>query len=192
VKKVEQGERRPSDTMAQRFAEALDIPPDQRDAFVATATGDLAPARFVDRTRRSVDRRPEVVGRDLERARLRRHLADTLRDGSRTVFITGEAGQGKTALIDALIADVLAVDTRIVVARGQGTAANGSGDPYLLLRDIVDDLLRGGNPASRQASDDTVASLAQAALGQLAPGLARWSRPSSTSPHRSRRARSMT
>jgi ABC-type transport system substrate-binding protein/transcriptional regulator with XRE-family HTH domain len=174
VKKIEQDVRRPSDVMAARLADALDIPHDQREAFVAAGTGEIATARFLDRARQGpTSPRPPVVGRDTERATLHRHLQETLDAGARTVFLLGEAGQGKTALLSALAADAHTVNDQVVVARGQGTTANGSGDPYLLLRDVLEGLLRGGVRPPGRPPDDTVGSLVHAAMRQVAPGAMR-------------------
>lgn len=174
VKKIEQDARHPSDVMAARLADALDIPQDQREAFVAAGTGEIAPTRFLDRVRQGpASPGPSVVGRDTERATLHRHLRETLATGARTVFVLGEAGQGKTALLGALAADAHTVNDRIVVARGQGTTANGSGDPYLLLRDVLEDLLRGGVRSPGRPPDDTVGSLVHTAMRQVAPGAMR-------------------
>ena len=48
VKKIEHDERRPSRTMANRLADALGLPPDQRAQFVAAALG-KAPLRGFQR-----------------------------------------------------------------------------------------------------------------------------------------------
>jgi ABC-type oligopeptide transport system substrate-binding subunit/transcriptional regulator with XRE-family HTH domain len=149
IKKIEHDERRPSRTMAVRLAEALDIPSDQRDQFVAASVGDVSPAALggalapaaaglappwlssplgADRLR--------LVCRDDELARLNVHLHATLGGHGRVVFVTGEAGQGKTALLTSFADAAQRQSPDLVAARGAGTAVGGYGDPYLAFRDV--------------------------------------------------------
>jgi len=47
-----------------------------------------------------------LVGRDTELARLHALLEKTLRGERQLVFVTGEAGIGKTALVDAFLSEI--------------------------------------------------------------------------------------
>jgi DNA-binding winged helix-turn-helix (wHTH) protein/predicted ATPase len=72
----------------------------------------------------------ELVGREAELARLRESLERALEGQRQVVFVTGEAGIGKTALLEAFLLRA-AADPRIWVARGQCLEQFGSGEAYL-------------------------------------------------------------
>jgi AAA ATPase-like protein len=77
-----------------------------------------------------VARPSKLVGRDVELARLHRALARALESQRQLVFVTGEAGIGKTALVEAFLESV--ADTPgLRVGRGQCVAQYGAGEPYL-------------------------------------------------------------
>ncbi|MBN1658803.1 MAG: AAA family ATPase [Anaerolineae bacterium] len=77
------------------------------------------------------------VGREAEIARLEEWLGMALAGQGRAVLVAGEAGSGKTALLDALAARAVAAHGALVVARGRCNAHAGAGDPYLPFREIV-------------------------------------------------------
>jgi DNA-binding winged helix-turn-helix (wHTH) protein/tetratricopeptide (TPR) repeat protein len=78
--------------------------------------------------------RPVFVGRRRELDRLV-HAFRLALDGARqVVFVTGEAGAGKTTLVDAFLAD-RAQDSPVLLARGQCVEYRGSGEPYMPLLD---------------------------------------------------------
>jgi ABC-type oligopeptide transport system substrate-binding subunit/transcriptional regulator with XRE-family HTH domain len=138
IKKIEHDERRPSTTMAHRLVEALEVPEDQREMFVAVGTGEVAAVRYdaAPAGAAAPAHTSTVVGRDAELRRLDRHLDGVLRAGARLVFVAGEAGQGKTALVTAFAERAGSSHPELIVARGFGTTANGVGDTYLLFRDV--------------------------------------------------------
>ena len=90
---------------------------------------------------RSLDRTPHpipapthapLVGRDLALEELR-HALTHARDGRRqTVFVTGEPGIGKTALVDVVLADVTEP-----VARAECVEHHGAGEAYQPLLDAL-------------------------------------------------------
>jgi ABC-type oligopeptide transport system substrate-binding subunit/transcriptional regulator with XRE-family HTH domain len=149
IKKIEHDQRRPSKTMATRLAAALGLPPDQQPRFVAAALGELAADRLSE-VATSVEpgpapgwltspigvARPQVVGRDSEVNRLLTHLAAAQTGETRMVFVTGEAGQGKTSLLTEFADRAQQAVPDLIAARGAGTAAGGYADPYLALRDL--------------------------------------------------------
>jgi DNA-binding winged helix-turn-helix (wHTH) protein/tetratricopeptide (TPR) repeat protein len=83
-----------------------------------------------------------VVGRDTELEALRAALR-SVRDRRRTtVFITGEAGSGKTTLVD-LFVEQAAAQSRLLVGRGACVEQYGSGQAYLPVLDAIGALCRG-------------------------------------------------
>jgi predicted ATPase len=91
-----------------------------------------------------------VVGRDKELADLEGHLTRALCGRGRVVFITGEAGTGKTVLAGAFARRSQRDCPGLVVAGGGCNAHTGIGDPYLPFREILE-LLTGDVEARRAA-----------------------------------------
>ncbi|HEU4543260.1 MAG TPA: ABC transporter substrate-binding protein, partial [Jiangellaceae bacterium] len=184
VKKIERDERRPSRTMALRLADALGLPPDQRAQFVAAGLGESSATRLsaavLDHELGSAPhwlvRSPaaepgSVVGRENELAWLRSHLTAVLGGRSRVLFVIGEAGVGKTALLTAFADRVSGEAPDLLVARGAGTALGALGDPYFPIRDAFRMLVADRHPplqadqlTRRQAQRlwDSSATVAQA------------------------------
>ena len=96
------------------------------------------------RTRPSkVDAPPRPFGRAGELAQLEARL-DLARGGARqTAFITGEAGVGKTTLVDAFLDEAVQRAGEVLVARGQSIEHRGESEPYLPLLDAIGRLARG-------------------------------------------------
>ena len=81
-----------------------------------------------------------LVGRDEEAAELSRWYA-AARQGSRRIgFVSGEAGIGKTALVDAFVGALSGSTVRI--ARGQCIEQFGAGEPYLPILEALGRLAR--------------------------------------------------
>lgn len=95
---------------------------------------------------------PSIVGRDEHLARLSTYFDRALALQPQIVFVTGEAGIGKTALIDAWLAGMA---ESVAIGRGQCVETFGSGEAYLPLLDAM-------------------ASLAPRFDGQLAEILRQW------------------
>ncbi|HEX3470881.1 MAG TPA: AAA family ATPase [Silvibacterium sp.] len=88
------------------------------------------------------------VGRDLELATLHSHL-DRARNAERpTVFITGEAGIGKTALIDAFCAQLGHV-ARLRIARGQSLESFGGKESFYPVREALNSLCNAEDEKTR-------------------------------------------
>jgi DNA-binding SARP family transcriptional activator len=85
------------------------------------------------------------VGRARELDVLRAALGAAIAGWRRTVAISGDAGTGKTVLLDAFLAEADATEAR--VARGQGVEHRGPGEPYLPLLDAIASLA--ADPATR-------------------------------------------
>lgn len=161
IKKIERDERRPSRDMARSLAEALRVPAGDRAAFVAAGTGQRSPAALVGQpdgpalgTAAPTPGQPpgwllraphaggsaavtEVVGRDAELAVLDAHLAAAGEGDGRLVLVSGEAGQGKTALLTEFARRAHLASPDVVVSSTQGTAVGGLGDPYLPFRELL-------------------------------------------------------
>ena len=90
------------------------------------------------------------VGRQSQLAWLNQLLARVLAGNGQVVFVTGEAGAGKTVLIEEFARQAMAQYAGLLVAKGKGTAYTGLGDPYAAFREIVSQLT--GNVASRWAA----------------------------------------
>ncbi len=77
------------------------------------------------------------VAREQEIALLFAHLAAACQGQGRIVFIAGEAGQGKTALINSFTQRAVTARGDLVTAGGACNAYTGSGDPYLPFRELL-------------------------------------------------------
>jgi len=94
------------------------------------------------------------VAREQEFALLNHHLDSALAGDGRLVFITGEAGSGKTALAWEFARRAMSRDTSqgatLLAAAGNCNAFSGQGDPYLPFREILETLT--GDIEARRAS----------------------------------------
>jgi predicted ATPase/DNA-binding winged helix-turn-helix (wHTH) protein len=77
-----------------------------------------------------------LVGRQGEMAQLQRCWAQAQAGARQVVFVTGEAGIGKTTLVDAFVARV-APTARVWLGRGQCLEQHGVGEPYLPLLEAL-------------------------------------------------------
>jgi DNA-binding SARP family transcriptional activator/predicted ATPase len=102
-------------------------------------------------------RRPAPVGREPQLERLRTALAAAAGGTRAGVMLHGEAGVGKSTLVDAFIAEASAYPD-VVSGTGQCLGHRGQGEPYLPVLEALGDLARG--PASDRVLD---------ALAQRAP-----------------------
>ncbi len=82
-----------------------------------------------------------VVGREEALGVLQRRLRRTLRGQRQVVLVTGEAGIGKTALVDAF-ARTIPPDGTIRVGRGQCLEQYGTGEAYLPVLEAIGRLCR--------------------------------------------------
>ena len=94
--------------------------------------------RLVLHTPASSSSRPATgfVGRKSALARLRA-LLDMVRGGERQiVFVTGEAGIGKTSLVEVFLQEAIS-DPRVLIGRGQCLEQYGSGEAYLPVLEAI-------------------------------------------------------
>ena len=82
-----------------------------------------------------------VVGREATLSRMRSLLEQTIAGAPQIVFVTGEAGIGKTALVDTFVQPI-ASDRNIRIGRGQCLAHYGTGEPYLPVLEAIRRLCR--------------------------------------------------
>jgi predicted ATPase len=97
------------------------------------------------------------VGREAELTRLHAWLALALRGVRQVIFVTGEAGLGKTTLVEAFVAEMGDHGT-LWIGSGQCVEHHGAGEAYLPVLEALGRLCRG--PSGREAV---------ALLGQQAP-----------------------
>lgn len=88
-----------------------------------------------------------LVGRDDALAQLRQSLALALAGQAQLVFINGEAGIGKTTLIDAFVAEL---PPELAVASGQCVDQYGESEAYLPLLEALNSLCRSRGEAVLQ------------------------------------------
>jgi WD40 repeat protein/DNA-binding SARP family transcriptional activator/predicted ATPase len=119
------------------------------------------------------------VGREDELAHLEHFLARARAGQGQVVFISGEAGSGKTALLQAFVRRSQQRDDSLVIAASICAAQTGAGDPFLPFLNIFEQL-SGAVEAARQnalLNEESVMRLWQqtpltlAHLVELAPDL---------------------
>lgn len=106
------------------------------------------------------------VGRSAELSRLHTRLADTLTGTGQITFVTGEAGFGKTALLQAFAQQAQRQIPSLLVVGGNCNAYTGIGDPYLPIRVVLALLI--GDMATNHANA-AIAPEQAARLREVAP-----------------------
>jgi predicted ATPase/DNA-binding winged helix-turn-helix (wHTH) protein len=74
--------------------------------------------------------RPIMVGRQGELAHLQSWYSRVLEGQRHVIFVTGEAGIGKTTFVQALL-DSIAQEGSVLIGRGQCVEQYGAGEPYM-------------------------------------------------------------
>jgi ABC-type oligopeptide transport system substrate-binding subunit/DNA-binding SARP family transcriptional activator len=124
-------------------------PPDQEQSSLSEVT--QQPPAFLEADQRiSKSARPVFVGREHKLQQLNDFLANALSGQGQVVFITGEAGSGKTALISEFAQRAQETYADLIVALGNCSDYTGAGDPYLPFRDVMSMLT--GDVETRWAS----------------------------------------
>src|SRR5215467_273443 len=85
---------------------------------------------------------PLLVGREALLQRLREAWAQARQRHRQVVWVTGEAGMGKTTVVEAFRAEV-ATDPAVWLAAGQCVEHYGTGEVYLLVLEALGQLCRG-------------------------------------------------
>jgi len=83
----------------------------------------------------------DMVGRDEALSRMRAWLEKMLGGDRQIVFVTGEAGIGKTALVDAFVRSTVC-DRSILIGRGQCLEHYGTSEAYLPVLEAIGRLCR--------------------------------------------------
>jgi DNA-binding winged helix-turn-helix (wHTH) protein/predicted ATPase len=114
---------------------------------IAAAAPPIAPASFP-----IASKTPRVLGREDSHRVLRECLARASRGERQIVFVTGEPGIGKTALVESFLEQTTATATathRVLATRGQCFEQYGAGEAYLPVLDALTRLCRtaGGSRA---------------------------------------------
>jgi predicted ATPase/DNA-binding winged helix-turn-helix (wHTH) protein len=131
--------------------------------------GDLPMTAHLSGSPQSPVRSPvPPVGREAELTRLHAWLATALRGVRQVGFVTGEAGLGKTTLVEAFVAE-LGTQGPLWIGHGQCVEHYGAGEPYLPVLEALERLCRG------PGGQELVALLGQQAPTWLVqmPGLVR-------------------
>ena len=149
IRKIERDERRPSRQIAELLADHLVIPTEEREHFLRMARGefvtsmpspieDLPPPAFLQGDKEPApDDASPFVARELELTQLGRFLEDALTGKGRVAFAIGEAGTGKTTLVQEFSRRAQIAHDQLIVAGGNCQALTGVGDPYLPFREIL-------------------------------------------------------
>ena len=149
IRKIERDERRPSRQMAELLADHLLIPEEERGNFLRMARGEFVdamsspiaavpfPAVPLEDDTFPKEDETLFVAREAELAQLGSYLDLALTGQGQVVFVTGEAGRGKTALVQEFSRRAQERGADLVVAGGNCNAYSGLGDPYLPFREIL-------------------------------------------------------
>jgi len=114
----------------------------------------------------------------MEMARLEGLLAKAFAGQGQVVFVTGEAGSGKSMLIQEFATAALSTHGDLLIAAGNCNAFTGAGDPYLPFRELLQQLTSdmqadatGMLPSSASWRARRVLALTAETLIQNGPGL---------------------
>jgi len=95
----------------------------------------------------------KFIAREKQLKQLNENLAQAVAGQGRVCFISGEAGSGKTTLVQEFVRRAQAQDKKLAVALGLCDAQTGIGDAYLPFREVLG-----------QLTGDVEAKLAQGAI----------------------------
>ena len=97
---------------------------------------------------------PVFVGRETELRHLGK-LLDTAAVGkAQVVFIVGEAGAGKSALVSEFVRRAEAADPKLISSIGECNAQTGIADPYLPFRQVLTALTSGNEEEKKSKEMD--------------------------------------
>lgn len=140
IRKMETEQRRPSKALAERVANCLNIGVAEYAGFMALARHDplSSPVATEESAQESVDQEKRLfVAREQELTQLDSFLNLALTGRGRVAFVVGEAGSGKTALVQEFARRAQDAHPHLIIAGGNCNAFSGIGDPYLPFREIL-------------------------------------------------------
>lgn len=131
-----------------------------------TVRSQVALPAFLQEEEEEDSQERDFVAREQELQALERFLSTALEGKGRCVFVTGDAGSGKTHLIEEFARRAQRAHSDLVAVSGRCNAFSGIGDPYLPFREILESLT--GDIESRWAAG-RLDSTAARRLWQLLP-----------------------
>ena len=93
------------------------------------------------------------VGRETELLKLNTFLETARQGKAQIVFITGEAGAGKSSLVAEFIRHAEAADSKLISSIGECNAQTGIADPYLPFRQILTALTNENDEAGKASRE---------------------------------------
>ncbi len=135
-----------------------------RSLFARPSLQDVG-GRWHDESMRPAAVSPLIIGRETELAMLREAVQESVSGSTRTVVLSGEAGIGKSRVIQEFLADL---PSGVIALRGQSVDLDRDAPPYAPIVEPLRELVREfGEQVVREA-----AGPAHDALGVLLPELA--------------------
>jgi predicted ATPase len=95
------------------------------------------PAFLVEEAEDLEEARPIFVSREKELEKLNKLFEMSLSRKGRVAFVTGEAGSGKTALVQEFARRTQEEHSDLIICSGNCNAHTGIGDPYLPFREVL-------------------------------------------------------
>jgi len=92
------------------------------------------------------------IGRKTELQQLEKFLKKALAGELQIAFIAGEAGAGKSSLVEEFIRDSTESDSTLIASIGECNAQTGAGDPYLPFRQVLTSLTT--EPEKEKSEDE--------------------------------------
>jgi DNA-binding SARP family transcriptional activator/pimeloyl-ACP methyl ester carboxylesterase/tRNA A-37 threonylcarbamoyl transferase component Bud32 len=112
---------------------------------------------------------PPFVAREAEMGWLQQHLEAALSGSGRVAFVAGEAGQGKTSLVQAFIRHARDENAQLIAVTGNCNAYTGQGDPYLPFREILQ--LLAGDIVTERSGETAAAERLRGVLPEVVQAL---------------------
>ncbi len=123
-----------------------------QDPVLDAPTAGRGPRALAARPTRPSRRSRPLVGREAELEQLRESFEEALSGVRRIVFVSGESGAGKSALVDAMLSEVTS-RPGVLAGRGQCVEQHGAGEPYMPVLEALDRMCR------EQGGEEVVAHL---------------------------------
>ncbi|MCB0195618.1 MAG: AAA family ATPase, partial [Anaerolineae bacterium] len=127
-------------TNAEKPASTVIVPTEPSPTSARPLPAECVPpsADFLNDVNEAMPDEEEIfIGREEELSRLDDFLTKTIAGQGQVVFVTGEAGQGKTSLIKAFARRAQAAHPTLIVAGGTCDVYTGVGDPFLPFRQVL-------------------------------------------------------